>query len=166
MARDPKAEAALALHRFGFGPRIGSVAAIASDPRGAVLAELEPSGAGRIADPDLLTGAEAARAAFHFRQEKRAQRLAQRAERQIDKQAAAQPGAGAPAAGPDRAGRMADRACRKCDAGETQARSRARHSTAALSRRGEGADRCRAGRRTRVRRASRLVLVEPFLRLG
>ena len=107
MVRDPKAEAALALHRFGFGPRIGSVAAIASDPRGAVLAELERPGAGRIADPDLLSGGEAARAAFHFRQEKRAQRLAQRAERQIDKQDAARPGAGAPAE-PDRAGKMAN----------------------------------------------------------
>jgi uncharacterized protein (DUF1800 family) len=29
--------AALALHRFGFGPRPGSIAAIAPDPRAAVL---------------------------------------------------------------------------------------------------------------------------------
>jgi len=112
MARDPKAEAALALHRFGFGPRIGSIAAIASDPRGAVLSELDRPGAGRIGDPDLLSGGEAARAAFHFRQEKRAQRLAQRAESEMDKQAAGnppQPGAGAAAASPDAAGpNMAD----------------------------------------------------------
>jgi len=40
MACDPR-EAALALHRFGFGPRAGSITAIASDPRGALLAELE-----------------------------------------------------------------------------------------------------------------------------
>ena len=38
MALDPKAAAALALHRFGCGPRAGSVAAIAADPRGALLA--------------------------------------------------------------------------------------------------------------------------------
>jgi uncharacterized protein (DUF1800 family) len=34
-------EAALALHRFGFGPVAGSIAAIADDPRGALLADLE-----------------------------------------------------------------------------------------------------------------------------
>src|SRR2546429_657143 len=39
MALDPKAQAALALHRFGFGPRAGTIAAIASDPRGVLLAE-------------------------------------------------------------------------------------------------------------------------------
>ena len=40
MACDPR-EAALALHRFGFGPRAGSITAIASDPRGALGIELE-----------------------------------------------------------------------------------------------------------------------------
>jgi uncharacterized protein (DUF1800 family) len=89
MARDPKAEAALALHRFGFGPRLGSIAAIASDPRGALLADLDRPGAGRIGDPDLLTSGEAARAAFNFRQERKAQRLAQRAEREAAKNAPA-----------------------------------------------------------------------------
>ena len=48
MAIDPHAEAALALHRFGMGPRAGSIAAIASDPRGALLAELERPGAGHV----------------------------------------------------------------------------------------------------------------------
>jgi uncharacterized protein (DUF1800 family) len=85
MARDPKAEAALALHRFGFGPRLGSIAAIASDPRGALLAELDRPGAGRITDPDLLASGEAARAAFNFRQERRALRLAERAQREAAK---------------------------------------------------------------------------------
>ena len=37
---DPNTTAAFALHRFGFGPRAGSIAAIASDPRGALLADL------------------------------------------------------------------------------------------------------------------------------
>ncbi|MGZ3291042.1 MAG: DUF1800 domain-containing protein, partial [Xanthobacteraceae bacterium] len=54
MALDPKAQAALALHRFGVSPRPGSIAAIASDPRGALLAELDRAGAGRIPDTDLL----------------------------------------------------------------------------------------------------------------
>ncbi|MGA7487132.1 MAG: DUF1800 domain-containing protein, partial [Xanthobacteraceae bacterium] len=67
MALDPKAEAALALHRFGLGPRAGSVAAIASDPRGALLAELDRAGAGRLASADLLTSGEAAHAAFAYR---------------------------------------------------------------------------------------------------
>src|SRR5262245_58380175 len=79
MALDPKAEAALALHRFGLGPRAGSVAAIASDPRGALLAELDRAGAGGIAGTDLLTSGEAARAAFAFQQAQRAARQAERA---------------------------------------------------------------------------------------
>src|ERR1043166_7358637 len=87
MSLDPKIQAALALHRFGFGPRAGSIAAIASDPRGALLAELDRPGAGRIADPDLLTSGEAARAAFNFRQERKAQRLAERAQREAAKNA-------------------------------------------------------------------------------
>lgn len=82
MAIDPKMLAATALHRFGFGPRAGSLASVAADPRGAVLAELDRPGAGRIADSDLLTTGEAARAAFDFRQEKKAARLALRSERE------------------------------------------------------------------------------------
>ena len=62
MALDPKTEAAIALHRFGFGPRAGSIAAIASDPRGALLAELERPDAGRITAAGLRTSGEAARA--------------------------------------------------------------------------------------------------------
>jgi uncharacterized protein (DUF1800 family) len=88
MATDPKAEAATALHRFGFGPRSGAIAAIASDPRGAVLAELARPGAGRITDQDLLSTGEAARAAFDFRQERKAARLADRAEREAAKSVA------------------------------------------------------------------------------
>src|SRR6266545_2031265 len=79
MVLEPKAQAALALHRFGVGPRAGSIAAIASDPRGALLAELERPGAGRISDPDLLTGGVAARVAFAFQQAQRAARQAERA---------------------------------------------------------------------------------------
>jgi uncharacterized protein (DUF1800 family) len=90
MVRDPKTEAALALHRFGLGPRLGSIAAIAADPRGALLSELDRPGIGRITDPDLLSSSEAARAAFDFRQERKAQRLAdQELERQRQANASA-----------------------------------------------------------------------------
>jgi uncharacterized protein (DUF1800 family) len=41
MSSSAKAEAVLALHRFGMGPRPGSIAAIESDPRGALIAELD-----------------------------------------------------------------------------------------------------------------------------
>src|SRR5262245_43104494 len=93
MALDPKAEAALALHRFGLGPRAGSVAAIASDPRGALLAELDRAGAGRVAGTELLTSGEAARAAFAFQQ-------AQRAARQAERAAQAAQNSNAPSANP------------------------------------------------------------------
>jgi uncharacterized protein (DUF1800 family) len=82
MASDPKADAALALHRFGFGPRTGSIAAISSDPRGAVLAELERPNAGRLAHPDLPSSGAAARAAFAFQQAQNAARQAARVAQQ------------------------------------------------------------------------------------
>src|SRR5437588_3966096 len=81
MALDPKAQAALALHRFGLGPGAGSIAAVASDPRGALLAEINGPDAARISDPALMTSADAARAALKFQQEQRAQRQADRAAR-------------------------------------------------------------------------------------
>src|SRR5215468_9279902 len=80
---DATAQAALALHRFGLGPRPGSIAAIASDPRGALLAEVERPGIGRIDNPQLLTSAQAARAAFEARSARRAEQIvAQRAEKE------------------------------------------------------------------------------------
>jgi uncharacterized protein (DUF1800 family) len=82
MALDPKAQAALALYRFGLGPRAGSIAGIASDPRGALLAELDGAGAGRVGTADLLTSGTAARAAFAFQQAQRAARQAERAAQQ------------------------------------------------------------------------------------
>src|SRR6478752_7144791 len=56
MALDPKAEAAIALHRFGLGPRAGSIAAIASDPRGALIAELDRAGASRAPEMKEQSG--------------------------------------------------------------------------------------------------------------
>src|SRR5215212_3190051 len=72
MALDAKGAAALALHRFGMGPRAGSITAIAADPRGALLAELDGADVGRVADAGLMTSAQASRAVFEFRQERQA----------------------------------------------------------------------------------------------
>src|SRR5439155_11231469 len=71
MARNPQ-EAALALHRFGFGPRAGSIEGIAADPRGALIAELDRPGAGQIANPDLPTSGAANRAVFEYNAERNA----------------------------------------------------------------------------------------------
>src|SRR5260370_826800 len=83
---DPSAAAALALHRFGLGPRAGSLAVSASDPRGALLAELDRPGAGRISAAQLASSGVAARTAFAFQQAKRAERQAERAVRQANAQ--------------------------------------------------------------------------------
>jgi uncharacterized protein (DUF1800 family) len=71
MAFDPKG-AALALHRFGCGPRAGSIEAIASDPRAGLLWELDKPSAGRISNPDLPTSGAANRAVFEFNAERNA----------------------------------------------------------------------------------------------
>jgi len=105
MALDSQAEAALALNRFGLGPRTGSIAAIASDPRGALIAELDRPGAGRIANADLMSSGVAARAAFAFQQSLREQRRAAKSAPKESKDAKdaagaapAEPPAGAPPA--------------------------------------------------------------------
>jgi uncharacterized protein (DUF1800 family) len=72
MALDQRG-AALALHRFGFGPRPGSIAAIAPDPRGAVVADLDRPKAGQIITAaGLMTSGAANRAAFEFFAERNA----------------------------------------------------------------------------------------------
>ena len=90
MAVDSKAEAALALNRFGLGPRTGSIAAIASDPRGALIAELDRSGAGRITNAELMSSGVAARAAFAFQQAQRELRRAAKSAPKETKDAAAE----------------------------------------------------------------------------
>jgi uncharacterized protein (DUF1800 family) len=82
MVTDLKSEAALALHRFGFGPRVGLIAAIAADPRGALLADIDRPGAGALSASGVHTSGEAARAAFKVREARRTARLAERAERE------------------------------------------------------------------------------------
>ncbi len=82
-SRGPEA-AALALHRFGFGPIGDSISAIASDPRGALLADLDRPAAGQIAAV-LPSGPESARQVFDFRAQQQAeQKLAQRAKKEVD----------------------------------------------------------------------------------
>ena len=115
MARDPASDAAapavLALHRFGLGPRPGSIAAIAADPRGALLAELERPGIGRVDDRGLLTSAASSRAALEARAERRAQNIvAERARKAVEQQAKAMDGAPSDAAKPEIAPEMAARA--------------------------------------------------------
>jgi uncharacterized protein (DUF1800 family) len=69
--------AALALHRFGFGPQPGTIAAVASDPQGALIAELNQPNAGTVQDAGLLSSGAANRAAFEYNAERLArQRLA------------------------------------------------------------------------------------------
>lgn len=69
MARDPE-KAALALHRFGFGPRAGTIAAIAGDPQGALLSDLERPTA---VNSGLPSSDAEFRAVFAFRAAKRAE---------------------------------------------------------------------------------------------
>ena len=89
MARDLRAQNVVALHRFGLAPKSGSSDSI-SDARSALLAELDPPGAGQIKNDDLLSSSEAARAAFDFRQERKAARLAVRAQDEAEKKQASE----------------------------------------------------------------------------
>jgi uncharacterized protein (DUF1800 family) len=121
MATDPKAQAAMALHRFGLGPRPGSIAAIASDPRGALLAEIERPGAGRLDQPGLMTSAQAARAAFEDRAARRAKQIL---EQRAQKEAEARKTAAAP-------GEAKGETAMRQDMAETQAQTPADPATAA-----------------------------------
>src|SRR6516164_948244 len=79
MARDAR-KAALIVHRFGFGPKAGSIEAIASDPHGALLAELDRPDAGQIANPDLPTSEAANRMVFEYNAERNAMQQRKRRE--------------------------------------------------------------------------------------
>ena len=79
-----KDAAALALHRFGFGPSHDSIKAIAADPRGALLADLDRPGGGFLA-AKLPSSAAAARAISDFRAEEQAKdKLAQRVKKEAE----------------------------------------------------------------------------------
>jgi uncharacterized protein (DUF1800 family) len=81
MVDDPRA-AALALHRFGLGPRAGAIEAIASDPQGALLAELDRPAAGLIAAADLPSSGAANRAVFEYNAERNAKDKLERRRRE------------------------------------------------------------------------------------
>jgi uncharacterized protein (DUF1800 family) len=93
MALDQRG-AALALHRFGFGPRPGSIAAIAPDPRGALVADLDRPKAGQIiAAAGLMTSGAANRAAFEFFAERNAKTRVAKLREDEAKRVAAESGA-------------------------------------------------------------------------
>src|ERR1700730_14805623 len=81
--------AALALHRFGFGPRAGTIAAIASDPQGALVAELDRPNAGLIPDAGLVSSGAANRMAFEFNAERLAKQRLETKRKELAKQEAA-----------------------------------------------------------------------------
>jgi uncharacterized protein (DUF1800 family) len=89
MTLDPRG-AALALHRFGFGPRPGSIAAIASDPRGALLAELDKPNACKIPDAGLMSSGAASRMALDFTAERNAKQKLETRRQEAAKEAAGQ----------------------------------------------------------------------------
>jgi uncharacterized protein (DUF1800 family) len=89
MTLDPRG-AALALHRFGFGPRPGAIAAIASDPRGALLAELDKPNAGKIPDAGLMSSGATSRMASDFIAERAAKQKLETKRQEAAKEAARQ----------------------------------------------------------------------------
>jgi uncharacterized protein (DUF1800 family) len=95
MMADSRSQTLFALHRFGLGPRPGSVAAIPGDARGAILAEIERPSAAQLTNVHLPTSGEAARTAFEIREAVRAARQAQRSAQDAAREAA--PAAAAPA---------------------------------------------------------------------
>jgi uncharacterized protein (DUF1800 family) len=87
MALDPRG-AALALHRFGFGPRAGTIAAIASDPQGALIADLDRPKAGLAADAGLMSSGAASRMGFEFNAERLAKQRLETRRQEAMKEAA------------------------------------------------------------------------------
>ena len=87
MSSSAKAEAALALHRFGMGPRPGSIEKIASDPRGALLAELDNPPPYPLAAAALPSSAKAFRTVADANARRQAKAIvATRAETEAKKQ--------------------------------------------------------------------------------
>ena len=73
MSNSAKAEAVLALQRFGMGPRPGSIASIEADPRGALIAELEQPSAALPAEAVLPSSSKAFRAVADANAKRQAQ---------------------------------------------------------------------------------------------
>jgi uncharacterized protein (DUF1800 family) len=107
MEQSAKAEAVLALQRFGMGPRPGSIAAIASDPRGALIAELERPSVAELAAPTLPPSAKAYRTVTDANARRQAKTIV--ATREAKKQQAAEVSAMMGNAGKDAAPAMGDK---------------------------------------------------------
>jgi uncharacterized protein (DUF1800 family) len=75
MSDSTKAEAVLALQRFGMGPRPGSIAAIQADPRGALLAELDRPSAGLLSASALASSSRAFRTVSDANAKRQAQTI-------------------------------------------------------------------------------------------
>jgi uncharacterized protein (DUF1800 family) len=75
MSNSAKAEAVLALQRFGMGPRPGSIAAIEADPRGALIAELDRPSAGLLAASALASSPKAFRTVADANAKRQAQAI-------------------------------------------------------------------------------------------
>jgi uncharacterized protein (DUF1800 family) len=75
MSLDPRGKAALALHRFGFGPRARTIDTIASDPMGALLADLERTNAGHLGGAGFLTAAQAAQQNYADQMQRKMDRI-------------------------------------------------------------------------------------------
>ncbi len=76
----------LALHRFGMGPRPGSIAAIEADPRGALIAELERPSISEIAAANLPSSAKAFRAVTDANAKRQARAIVARKEQDAKRQ--------------------------------------------------------------------------------
>jgi uncharacterized protein (DUF1800 family) len=96
-----KAEAALALHRFGMGPRPGSIAAIETDPRGALIAELERPSAGQFAAAALPSSAKAYRTVADANARRQARAIVAKRAQEAKRQQMAEAPAMMEAKGPD-----------------------------------------------------------------
>ena len=151
-------EAVLALHRFGMGPRPGSIAAIAADPRGALDRRARASA--RLPGGCRRPAVEREGLPHRGRCQCEAAGQGDRGQ--------ARRGPGETAADADAPPAMAAsrRAGPERDGGQDRRRSRSRSGPADLSRGGEAPHRGGARRRDRIRRAAGLVLVQPFLHLG
>ena len=161
MSNSAKADVVLALHRFGMGPRPGSLAAVGTDPRGALIAELDrplalnappafPPVRRPIAQWPMPMRGEP-RAPSRRSSRPRSSRWLRRPGDQVRQTQTQGTGPG-------------EGCCR--DGGQAGGRRRSRSRPSDLLAGSQAAHGSRARRRHRLRRAAGVVLVEPFLRLG
>jgi uncharacterized protein (DUF1800 family) len=104
MSSSAKAEAALALNRFGMGPRPGSIAAIEADPRGALIAELERPPASLAAASALPSSSKAFRTVADANAKRQARAIVAKREQDAKRQQMTDASAMAPTAMTEGAG--------------------------------------------------------------